>query len=44
MLANYIILVVGKEYIDLIIDEWDKDKEEQKRKSDLKREKMFLIN
>ena len=43
MLVNHTIFVVAKEHNDLIIDKWNNNEEEQKRKSDLKREKAVLV-
>ena len=42
MLANHTTFVIAEEHIDLVIDEWI-DEEEQRRKSDSKREKMVMI-
>lgn len=36
-------VVVAEEHSDLVMDEWDKDEEERKRKSDSKREKAVLV-
>lgn len=36
-------VVVAEEHRDLVMDEWDKDEEERKRKSDSKREKAALM-
>lgn len=36
-------VVVAEEHCDLVMDEWDKDEEERKRKSDSKREKAVLV-
>ena len=41
-LANHTTFVVAKEHINLMMEEW-KDEEEQKRKSDLKKEKAVLM-
>ena len=42
MLVDHIIFIIAKEHIDLMIESW-KNIEEQKRKSDLQREKTVLI-
>lgn len=36
-------VVVAEEHSDLVMDEWDKDEEDRKRKSDSKREKAVLV-
>lgn len=36
-------VVVAEEHRDLVMDEWDKEEEERKRKLDLKREKAALV-
>lgn len=36
-------VVVAEEHRDLVMDEWDKDEEERRRKSDSKREKAALV-
>lgn len=36
-------VVVAEDHCDLVMDEWDKDEEERKRKSDSNREKAVLV-
>lgn len=36
-------VVIAEEHRDLVMDEWDKDEEERRRKSDSKREKVALV-